>query len=973
MKPKSNRVFARYKFHQKVQQEGESFEQFLTDLKLLVKDCGYGDPDEMVQDRVVIGCHSTKTREKLIQEGSDLTLEKAIDIARTDEMSKTQLETMASEDASINSLNQRKQKPEQTRKQKHDHTQKKEVPSKECHKCGYKHGNNKCYAKGKRCTKCQKLNHFARVCRSKSDARKGVHLLEEDDSDDELFVGCVTSINTVELSEWYEELTVQNKAVKFQLDTGAKCNVLPHKVIEDLGIQCHVEKTQITLKSYSGHQIPTRGVVTLHCEHKGNVYNVQFHVVEVEAPAVLSAQTCKEMGLLGRIHQLQDSEPKEQHCIPECPTVTNQNILNEYSDLFQGLGCIPGEHTIKVDPSIPAVVHPPRKVPVSLKDKIKDELDRMEQIGLIVRQTEPTDWVNSMVAVVKSNKIRICIDPRDLNKAIQREYFPMMTIEEIVAGMPQAKVFSVLDATSGYWQVKLDEASSKLCTFNTPYGIYRFTRLPFGIKSAPEVFQHRMSELFEDVEGVKAIVDDLLIWGKDDDEHDARLKQVLNRAREVNLKFNAKKCRIRQEEVPYVGHVLSKEGLRPDPEKICAVQEMQPPQNTKELKSFLGFIQYLAKFMPNMASESAPLRELLEKQVAWRWDQEQETSFQKLKQMVSSTPVLGYYDPSKPLTLSVDASSKGLGAVLFQDEKPLAYASRALTPAQQHYAQIEKETLAIVYGAQKFHQFIYGRPTVVESDHKPLQYILNRPLHHAPLRLQKMMLTLQRYDLKVKYRPGVELSVADALSRSYLPETAETLIPDLEVNEVHLTTHLPISPEKYVEMQQATAADPVMQALTSIIQQGWPKSKKDVPHALRQYWDYRDELSSVDGLLFKAQRLIVPHSWRKEMLDRIHESHQGIVKCKQRARDILFWPGMSSQIEDKVSKCSTCSQFQRAQPKEPMVIPELPDRPWAKIGSDLFELNGAHYLLSVDYYSKWIEIAKLSNINSNNVICHLKS
>ena len=367
--------------------------------------------------------------------------------------------------------------------------------------------------------------------------------------------------------------------------------------------------------------------------------------------------------------------------------------------------------------------------------------------------------------------------------------------------------------------------------------------------------------------------------------------------------------------------------MRPDPEKIRAVQEMQPPQNTKELKSFLGFIQYLAKFMPNMASESTPLRELLEKQVAWHWDQEQGTSFQKLKQMVSSTPVLGYYDPSKPLTLSVDASSKGLGAVLFQDEKPLAYGSRALTPAQQHYAQIEKETLAIVYEAQKFHQFIYGRPTVVESDHKPLQYILNRPSHQAPLRLQKMMLTLQRYELKVKYRPGVELSVADALSRSYLPETAETLIPDLEVNEVHLTTHLPISPEKYVEMQQATAPDPVMQALTPIIQQGWPKSKKDVPHALRQYWDYRDELSSVDGLLFKAQRLIVPHSWRKEMLDRIHESHQGIVKCEQRAQDILFWPGMSSQIEDKVSKFSTCSQFQRAQPKEPMVIQELPDRP----------------------------------------------
>ena len=261
--------------------------------------------------------------------------------------------------------------------------------------------------------------------------------------------------------------------------------------------------------------------------------------------------------------------------------------------------------------------------------------------------------------------------------------------------------------------MKLDEASSKLCTFFTPFGRYRFTRLPSGIKSAPEVLQNHMPELFADVEGVKVIVDDILIWGKDDEEHDARLEQVLRRAREVNLKFNAKKCKIKQEEVPYVGHVLSKDGLKADPEKIRAVKEMKPPENAKELKTFLGFKQYLGKFMPNMATESAPLRELLEKNVAWHWDHLREESSQKLKQMASSTPVLGYYDLSRPLCLSIDASSKGLGAVLLRDEKPLAYASRALTPTQQRYAQIEKKTLAIVYGVQKFHQDIYGRTTDV--------------------------------------------------------------------------------------------------------------------------------------------------------------------------------------------------------------------------------------------------------------------
>ena len=318
-------------------------------------------------------------------------------------------------------------------------------------------------------------------------------------------------------------------------------------------------------------------------------------------------QNKKDLGLLARVHLLQQQSPSK------CPEGMAQKMYEQYSDLFQSLGCVPGKHTIKVDSSISPVVHPPGKVPVSLKQNIKEELDRMEKAEVVVEQKEPTDWVNSMVAVVKPNKRRICIDQQDLNEAIRREHFPMTTVEELVVDLPQAKVFSVLDATSGYWQVKLDEASSKLCIFNTPFGRYRFTRLPFGIKSAPEVFQNHMSEMFADVEEVKVIVDDLLVWGKDDEEHDARLEQVLRRAREVNLKFNAKKCKIKQEGVPYVGHVLSKEGLKADPEKIRAVKEMKPPENAKELKTFLGFIQYLGKFMPNMATESAPLRELLKK------------------------------------------------------------------------------------------------------------------------------------------------------------------------------------------------------------------------------------------------------------------------------------------------------------------------------------------------------------------------
>lgn len=190
------------------------------------------------------------------------------------------------------------------------------------------------------------------------------------------------------------------------------------------------------------------------------------------------------------------------------------------------------------DRSRSPVIHPPRRVPVALKGKIVKELQRMEQLGVIIRQHDPTDWVNSMVTVVKPNKIRICIDPQDLNKAIKGEHYPLRTVEEVISCMPKAKVFSVLDANHGFWQIKLDEESSKLCTFNTPVGRYRFLRLPFGVSSASEVFQHTIAQMIEGLDGVVNVIDDLLVWGETVEEHDMRLIQLLKRAKEQNLKLN---------------------------------------------------------------------------------------------------------------------------------------------------------------------------------------------------------------------------------------------------------------------------------------------------------------------------------------------------------------------------------------------------------------------------------------------------
>ena len=592
----------------------------------------------------------------------------------------------------------------------------------------------------------------------------------------------------------------------------------------------------------------------------------------------------------------------------------------------------------------------------------------MERLGVIERIHEPTNWVNSIMTVVKPNgKLRICIDPSDLNKAIKCEHYPMKTVEEIFALMPQAKYFSALDASSGYWQIELDHDSAKLCTFNTPFGHYMFKRLPFGLSSAQDVFQAVMTEMFEDIDGVQVAIDDMLIWGTTEEEHDARLKMVLQHAQQRNLKLNEDKSQIKKEEIKYMGHIISTQGIKPDPLKTTAITEMQPPRTKEELQRFLGMATYLSKFIPNFSEISAPLRTLLGKSTEWHWTGRQTQTFQKIKDATTNPPTLKFFDPTQTTKISVDASSKGMGAILMQGQHPIAYASKSLTTTQQKYAQIEKEMLAIVFGCKKFHDYIYGLPDItVETDHKPLQNILQKPLYMAPAHLQHMMMSIQKYLINVIYKPGKELLIADTLSRAPLPDEADDLqFQQYDINILHT---LPITEPKLAELEQQTKQDPTLLDLKLAVQTGWPDNKADAPPGARQFWNYRDEVTYHHGIFFKGRRVIIPTSMHSEMLKLIHGSHLGIEKCKRQARDIIFWPGMNAHIEEMISNCPTCSMYQRNNLREPL----LP-HPHGKKLADLCELNGKHYLIMVDYYSNFVEVNQLSTTMSAQIIEHCKS
>ena len=643
-------------------------------------------------------------------------------------------------------------------------------------------------------------------------------------------------------------------------------------------------------------------------------------------------------------------------------------------NLYTGIGCMEGDVNLKLRKDAIPKIHPPRRYPISQRAKLKAELKRMEDLGVIVKQTEPTEWVNSLVTPIKSDgSLRVCIDPKDLNEALQREHYPMNNLENVVTYLEGAQYFTVLDANAGYWQLKLDDESSKLCTFNTIYGRWRFLRLPFGLNVAPEIFQRRMETLFEGVQGVQVVMDDILVFGSNEAEHDARVIQVLDILEKAKVTLNKDKCKFKLQEVKYLGHILTNGGLKCDPEKIRAIVEMPAPTDLDGLRRFFGMLNYVSKFMPKLSDIAEPSRPLLSKEIVWDWTAEHNKCFEKLKSVLCQAPILAYYDEKKELILSVDASSKGLGATLLQDGRPIAYGSRALKEAECNYSQIEKELLAIAWGCEKFHDYVAFRKVKVESDHKPLESIMKKPLYKAPLRLQKMLMSMQQYDLDVKYKKGKELYIADTLSRAYLPEVDMITVPC--PLEVHLVKEqAPISDDKFEIFKSETMKDPALSVVSKIVNEGWPENIKDCPTEAKPYFTIREELTVVDGVIFKDNKIVVPSTLRKEMLAKIHESHQGIVRCKQRARECLYWPGMMTQIYNLVSQCSTCKQNAKYQQRQPLINHDIPDQPWVKVGSDLFEYDGAQYCLVVDYYSKFPEMMRLGRESTSQaVIRALKS
>ena len=391
-------------------------------------------------------------------------------------------------------------------------------------------------------------------------------------------------------------------------------------------------------------------------------------------------------------------------------------------------------------------------------------------MGVISKVDQPTPWCARMVVVPKkSGAVRICVDIKPLNESVLREVHPIPKVD-VLGKLAGATVFSILDANSGFWQIPLAAESRLLTTFITPFGRYCFNKLPFGISSAPELFQKRMSELLEGLDGVVCLMDDVLLFGRDQQEHDARLIKVLERIQSAGVTLNVEKCELSKPSLKFLGNWIDKYGVRADPEKTAAICQMSPPHSVSDLWRFMDMVNQMGKFSPNIAEISKPLRELLSIKRAWLWGPEQDHAFNTLKQELTKPTVLALYDPASKSKVSADASSFGLGAVLLQCKgesnwKPVVYASRSLTETKRHYAQIE-EALAVTWSCEKFSDYILGSKFEIETDHKPRVPLLSsKHLNDLPPRVLRFRLRMAKFDYTIAHVPGKLLYTADALSR----------------------------------------------------------------------------------------------------------------------------------------------------------------------------------------------------------------
>lgn len=1030
LQPKPSEMAERYKFRQRRQAAGESISDYITALKKLSKDCQFTTMLEInLRDQFVCGLASDVIRQRLFAE-ENLTYEKAVNLAYSLEAAERDAalvepgRAMTSQSAAGQlgegggglhavRVNSRAGAGYRVRGggDSGANTQVTQVNDM-CGSCGGRdHLANDCKFKNYVCSKCGMMGHLRRVCWNEQPAgsaangsRRGqrgrgrgwrgrgrnaaVHYCddsqdtwanqqasEEEPNEEPVMQMSLSHYKPVSMC-----LNVQNRDLLMEIDTGSALSCISKQTYDTMFSDIPLLNCDLSLVLYDGTKVRPIG----YCEVKVTYHNLtkvlDLYVINNGCTTLLGRQWLAEMHIDLPKFQVNAVNKVE----PDMSNTVNK-LFSSYAELFDGrLGRFTGGRArLHVREGAVPVYCRARPLPYALRERVDAELDTMLAHG-VIEPVDSSDWATPTVPVNKPDgSVRLCADYKvTLNQVLSVDKYPVPKIDDLLSKLEGSRYFSKIDLSQAYNQIELDE-TKKYTVINTHRGLFLYNRLVYGLSSSPGIFQRIMTNLFKDIPGVVVFLDDILVATDSVDKHIATLTKVLDRLKENGLKLKKEKCDFFVKKVKYLGYIIDPEGIHADPDKIKPILDMTPPKDVSELRSFIGMINFYSRFIKNLSMSLSSLYILLKKDTVWNWGRQQQEAFKEVKRRLSEACALCHYSAEAPLVVTCDASARGLGAVLAQragegagagGERPVMFASRALTPAELNYSQIQKEALAIVFAVKKFHQYLYGRSFILRTDHKPLVTIFG-PNQGIPSmtasRLQRWALLLTAYDFKIEYVSSSE-NVADALSRmirSYRDSRSNDNQEFPEQTYLHFASEAMLL--DYENLKQETMKDPMLSRILSYTRDGWPQDVeiKD----LKPYFNRKNELYEELGCVMWGHRVVIPRTCTDKVLRELHDAHMGINKTKLLARSYVWWPGLDEAVEAMCRACTVCAAVADApQHHVPQPWP-WPQRPWTRLHADfLGPIGGTTYLVVVDAFSKWIEISKVNSTSAKCLIDKLR-
>lgn len=772
------------------------------------------------------------------------------------------------------------------------------------------------------------------------------------------------------------DIDINSQTISMEIDTGAGVTLIPHQLFLQLFPKLLMVKSNITLSSASG-PINVIGEAVVSVTMSGKTCNLVL---------IVCSDVLLQSPLLGRTWLdalFPDWRVNLYPPIPVSSVIANnvpsiEELQSMFPRVFDSNSDSPIEgHVARLvlKPNAIPVKFRPYKPPFGLLDTVNNILDSWEtsQKAVRVRQAE---WASPTFPVQKKGgSYRLVVDfKKSLNPQLRVDHYPIPAPEEIFSELADSAYYVSLDLKDAYTQLKLHPESQELCVVSTHRGFYKLQRLIYGIASSAAIFQSVMEEILANIPGVIIYLDNIFIHSSALYECVQRTLVVLGRMEKHNVRLNLSKCEWFVEKLEFLGFIVSKYGRQPTPTLISAIEKVPVPQFVKQLKAFLGLVNFYCIFMPQFSTLAQPLYHLTKTDVPFDWTPACQNAFDRIKSLLTCDKVLVHFDPKLPIVVYTDASPYGIGAVLCHSvfvkslnktvDRPIMYASVTLSPAQSNYAQIDREGLAVVYAVSKFHRFLWGREFTLYTDCQAIQRIFH-PSKSLPVRtghrLQHWAAVLQPYNYKLVHKSSTQLAVADALSR--LPSPLK--IEDVQICHVKVFEAIPLTSDKIAE---ETAKDPILQQVYRYVHVGWPPKDKFRSHPeLQVYFKVRDSLTIVNQCLLFQARVVIPPSLQAEVLTMLHEAHPGIVRSKLLARSLVWWPNLSEDITKLSANCSICATVNFKPVKNFVPWPQ-PTYPFERVHVDFYTKLSLQYFIIVDAYSKWIHISQMSKTTATDVI-----